>query len=121
MLGTNDTKKRNWNPYIFERDYRKIVESYVSLTSKPRVVLIAPIRVHNIMNIPLMGLYPDTMEQGVRPIIHKVAAETGLEIIDLKDLFTDTKYCRDGVHPQREGARMLEAAIYRGLWESANN
>ena len=115
MLGTNDTKKRNWDPAIFDRDYRKIVESYVSLPSRPRVVLIAPIRIHNIMNLPLMGLYPDTMEQGVRPAIHKVASDLGLEIIDLKDLFTDTKYCRDGVHPQREGARMLEEAIYCGI------
>ena len=116
MLGTNDTKKRNWDPEIFERDYRRIVESYVGLPSKPRVVLVAPIRIHVIMNIPLMGLYPDTMEQGVRPAIHKVASDLGLETIDLKDLFTDNKYCMDGVHPQREGARMLEEAIYRGLF-----
>lgn len=44
MLGSNDTKKRNWNPEVFRRDYRKLVESYQSLPSNPRVVLIAPIR-----------------------------------------------------------------------------
>ena len=27
MLGTNDTKKHNWDPDIFRRDYRKIAES----------------------------------------------------------------------------------------------
>ena len=27
MLGSNDTKRRNWDPEIFRRDYRKIVTS----------------------------------------------------------------------------------------------
>ena len=28
MLGTNDTKTRNWDPAIFRRDYRRIVDAY---------------------------------------------------------------------------------------------
>ena len=115
MLGTNDTKKRNWDPEIFRRDYRRIVESYLNLPSNPRVILIAPIRIHLLMGRPLMGLYPETMEGGVRPAIHEIARQLDLEVIDLKDLFSDTRYCRDGVHPQREGARMLEEAIAAGL------
>ena len=114
MLGTNDTKKRNWDPEIFRRDYRRIIESYRDLPSHPRVILIAPIRIHLLMGRPLLGLYPETMENGVRPAIREIAADMGLECIDLKDLFTDSRYCRDGVHPQREGARLLEEAIARG-------
>ena len=37
MLGSNDTKRRNWDPEIFRRDYRKIVSSYMGLPSCPRV------------------------------------------------------------------------------------
>ena len=37
MLGSNDTKRRNWDPEIFRRDYRKIVTSYMELPSCPRV------------------------------------------------------------------------------------
>lgn len=118
MLGSNDTKKRNWDPEIFRRDYKQIVQSYLKLPSEPRVILITPIQVHRVMGIPLLGLYPETMEEGVRPAIHEIAKETGLEIVDLKDLFPDTKYCKDGVHPQREGARMLEEAIYSRInWQ----
>ena len=115
MLGTNDTKKRNWDPEVFRRDYRRIVESYRALPSSPRIVLIAPIRIFLLMGRPLLGLYPDTMEQGVRPAIREIAADMGLELIDLQDLFIDSTYCRDGIHPQKTGARMLADAIYAGI------
>ena len=117
MLGTNDTKKRNWDPDIFRRDYRRIVESYRDLASHPRIVLIAPIRIFLPWGLPLLGLYPDTMEQGVRPAIRETALDMGLELIDLQDLFTDSRYCRDGIHPQKTGARMLADAIYSALWQ----
>lgn len=115
MLGTNDTKRRNWDPVIFRRDYSKLLDSYRDLPSKPRVILIAPIRIFLRLNIPMMGLYPDTMENGVRPAIREIATEKGLELIDLKDLFTDSSYMIDGVHPQNEGAGMLANAIHSAI------
>ena len=121
MLGTNDTKRRNWDPDIFRRDYRKLVQSYVDLPARPRVVLIAPIRIHLPLRIPVLGLYPETMEEGVRPAIREIAASMGLELIDLQGLFTDTQYCVDGVHPQAAGARMLADAIFSALWGGANS
>lgn len=90
MLGSNDTKRRNWDPEIFRRDYRKIVSSYMELPSRPRVCLIAPIRIFRVWGIPLMGLYPETMEQGVRPAIHEIATDLDLQCIDLKKVFNDS-------------------------------
>lgn len=115
MLGSNDTKRRNWDPEIFRRDYTRIVKSYLKLPSKPRVILIAPIQIFQPMHIPVLGLYSETMENGVRPAIREIASETGLELVDLANLFTDSKYMMDGVHPQREGAKMLEEAIFKGV------
>ena len=115
MLGTNDTKTRNWDPDVFRRDYRRIVESYQTLPSAPRIVLIAPIRIFHVLGKPILGVHPETMEEGVRPAIREIAAGTGLEIVDLRDLFVDSRYCRDGVHPQRLGARLLADAIYSGI------
>jgi lysophospholipase L1-like esterase len=115
MLGTNDTKTRNWDPDIFRRDYRKIVDSYLDLPSRPRVILIAPIRIFHILGRPLLGVHPETMEEGVRPAIRETADEMGLPMVDLQNLFTDTQYCRDGVHPQRTGARMLAETIYSSI------
>ena len=115
MLGTNDTKSRNWDPEIFRRDYRRIVESYWALPSAPRVILIAPIRVFPVGGIPILGVLPENMENGVRPAIRALAAEMELELVDLQDLFTDRRYCRDGVHPQRAGTQMLADAIWAGI------
>ena len=115
MLGTNDTKTRNWDPEIFRRDYRRIVESYRALPSAPRVILIAPIRVFPVGGIPILGVLPENMENGVRPAIRALAAEMELELVDLQDLFTDRRYCRDGVHPQRAGTQMLADAIWSGI------
>lgn len=112
MLGSNDTKRRNWDSEVFRRDYRKLVQSYLDLPSKPRVILIAPIRIFQPLHIPVLGLYSDTMEEGVRPAIREIAAEMGLELVDLVDLFPDSQYMMDGVHPQATGAKMLAEAIY---------
>ena len=112
MLGSNDTKRRNWDPEIFRRDYSKLVESYRALPSSPRVILIAPIRIFQPLIIPVLGLYSETMEGGVRPAIREIAVKEGLELVDLVDLFSDSKYLMDGVHPQTTGARMLAESIY---------
>ena len=111
MLGTNDTKRRNWDPAVFREDYRKLVESYRGLPSNPRVVLIAPIRIFLVKGIALLGVHPDTMETGVRPAIHEIGEEMGLQVVDLVDVFEDSSLCFDGVHPQREGARMIAEKI----------
>ena len=115
MLGTNDTKRRNWDPDIFRRNYTELVRSYIDLPSRPRVILIAPIRIHLPFRIPVLGLYPETMEEGVRPAIREIAAKLGLELVDLVDLFPDSTYMMDGVHPQAAGARLLAEAIYRSV------
>lgn len=119
MLGTNDTKRCNWDPAVFRRDYRRLVESYLELPSKPRVILIAPIRIFQPLHIPLLGLYSETMEHGVRPAIREIASDMGLELVDLVDLFPDSKYMMDGVHPQATGARMLAEAIHSAIqWKA---
>lgn len=112
MLGTNDTKSQNWNQEIFERDYRRLVESYLELPSHPRVILIAPIRIFRSLAMPLITPQSEPLETGVRPTIHRVAADMGLELVDLYDLFSDFTYCKDGLHPQAAGARMLAEAIH---------
>ena len=67
------------------------------------------------MGIPILGVHPDTLEEGVRPAIRETAEAEGLELVDLYDLFSDTVYCRDGVHPQRKGAQMLADTIYERI------
>ena len=113
MLGTNDTKPWNWNPGIFREDYLRLVESYLALPSHPRVVLVAPIRIFKL--IPVTILNPDVLEEGVRPAIRDIAAQLHLQFIDLYDLFDSARLCRDGVHPQRDGARLLAETLFKAV------
>ena len=113
MLGTNDTKPWNWNPGIFREDYLRVVESYLALPSHPQVVLVAPIRIFK--TIPVMFLNPDVLEEGVRPAIRDIAAQLHLQLVDLYDLFDSARFCRDGVHPQRDGARLLAESLHKAV------
>lgn len=117
MLGSNDCVPQEWNPVAFRRDYERIVASYRGLPSQPRLILIAPIRMFRVMGFTFMDLSPETLEQGVRPAIKAIAADHGLEFVDLRDVIPDSRYCYDGVHPQAEGTRLVAEAIFeRVTW-----
>ena len=111
MLGSNDATPWDWDVAAFRFDYERLVTSYRELPTQPRVILIAPIRMFRVMGCTFGGLSPETLEEGVRPVIREVAGECGLPCIDLVDLFTDARYCYDGVHPNVEGVRLMVEAI----------
>lgn len=118
MLGSNDASPYDWNPDAFRRDYEHIVAAYQGLPSAPRIILIAPPRIHRVMGETFMGLSPEILEEGIRPAIRAVAAAAGLEFIDLVDLFPDARYCFDGVHPQASGARMIAAVFCAAILDA---
>jgi len=119
MLGTNDTKPWNWQPEAFRQGYSYLVDSYLSLPSHPQVVLVAPIRIFRVFNMPILVLNPDTLEEGVRPALREIAAGKKLQLVDLYGLFENARYCKDGIHPQKRGARMLAEAIFKNVDFSA--
>lgn len=112
MLGSNDATPWGWVAVAFRDDYERLVASYRELPSLPRVILIAPIRMFCVMGMTFGGLSPEILEEGVRPVIHEVAEECELQCIDLVDLFTDERYCYDGVHPNVEGVKLMSEAIF---------
>ena len=56
------------------------------------------------------------METGARPAILEIGQEMGLQVVDLVDVFQDSSLCLDGVHPQREGTRMIAEKIYESVF-----
>ena len=115
MLGSNDCTPWDWDAEAFRRDYGRIVASYRDLPAQPRIILIAPVRMFRVMSLTFGGLSPETLEEGVRTVIREMAAESGLPCIDLVDLFTDARYCHDGVHPDAAGTRMVAEEILLAL------
>ena len=111
MLGSNDATPWDWDVAAFRFNYERLVTSYCELPTQPRVILIAPIRMFRVMGCTFGGLSPEILEEGVRSVIHEVAGECGLPCIDLVGLFTDARYCYDGVHPIVEGTRLMAEAV----------
>ncbi|MBR5019637.1 MAG: hypothetical protein IKX53_08415 [Bacteroidales bacterium] len=119
MLGSNDAVPWDWDAAAFRSDYERIVAPYREIPSNPRIILVAPPRMFRVMGCTFGGLSPKILEEGVRPVIREVARKFGLQCIDLGDLFTDVRYCYDGVHPEAKGVKMMAEAIYKMAdWQS---
>jgi len=110
MLGTNDTKKQNWQfKETFYDDYTKLVKSFQALENKPRIYVCRP------CPVPGAGGFGIT-EAGVQeqiPLIDKLAKEMGLGVIDMHAALEATpEFLPDRVHPNAAGAgKMAEAAF----------
>jgi lysophospholipase L1-like esterase len=106
MLGTNDSKPFNWEPYKneFEGDYKAMIDTFQNLPSNPQIYLCVPARVfENAYQIEDSNLVK------INLIIRQIAAERNLPLIDCYTYFEDKPYLlTDGVHPN-----------YNGLWEFA--
>ncbi|MBQ6989214.1 MAG: prolyl oligopeptidase family serine peptidase [Alistipes sp.] len=113
-FGTNDAGVRN-NKFraAFGEDYRKVVDTYRNLPSKPRVILLTPIRSF------LPEYHPDdVIVKEIIPIINLVAYERNLDIINLHNLYGDKwqqHLMPDKLHPSSIGAAEIAAKLYHYL------
>ncbi|NCI46573.1 GDSL-type esterase/lipase family protein [Sediminibacterium soli] len=111
MLGTNDSKMVN-RPFRgeFEKDYKDLIDSFRSLPSHPRVVLLLP--------LPSFledstSIYDPVIKQQIIPMIENVAYATGCETIDLYHPFTDkVGLLVDKIHPSSLGATLIARRLY---------
>ncbi len=114
MLGTNDTKPENWaHKDDFQADLRTMVDAFQALPSHPKVYLCLPVPAEH----KEWGISDSVMTYGVIPRIREVARERHLPVIDLNTLlrpYHPWAYT-DGVHPDRRGAAVIAAGIYRAL------
>lgn len=113
MLGTNDTKPQNWKfKDNFYPDYKKLVESFQALESKPRIFVCRPVPVIGKGNFQIN-------EAGIQeqiPMVDQLAKELGLGVIDMYAAFKDSpELIPDRVHPNAEGATKMAEAAYAVL------
>lgn len=115
MLGTNDTKPQNWkNDKTFKEDYIDLLESYLSLDSVRKILLLSPPAAY--IKPPFKSqINPDNIHL-IKDIIREIAEEYKLEYIDLVHQTKDyPEWFYDGVHPTPEGAKQLAGIIYNHL------
>lgn len=119
-FGTNDAGVRNnkFRP-AFGEDYRKVVDTYRNLPSKPRVILLTPIRSFMPEHHP-----DDVIVKEMIPIINQVAYERNLDIINLHNIYGDKwqqSLMPDKLHPSAVGAGEIAAKLHRYLTVNTTN
>lgn len=122
MLGSNDSKAHNWDPARYEEDLTALVESYQSLTTQPTVYLMLPPPAYPRLGRVLWKIRPEVIEQEILPIIRRVAAAKGTQLIDLHTPFVDhPELFIEGVHTNRQGATRMAEIVYQAMSKSAEN
>ncbi|MCA9321758.1 MAG: hypothetical protein KDB53_13535, partial [Planctomycetes bacterium] len=114
-LGTNDAVLKTWEVVgpDFAQDLRDLVGVYRALPSRPQVWLsrLTPMFDHHPR---FLECQPGRAE--VDAVLDAVAAELGLEVIDLgRGLEGRPLLCPDGLHPNTAGNALIAAAVQRAL------
>lgn len=108
MLGTNDSKWRNWNPDRFRADLRELAVSYRDLGNRPAVFLLTPPAVYK----NAAGIRSDVIREEVIPMIFQVGTELDLPVIDVHSATTcHPELFPDGVHGNAAGYELIAQAV----------
>lgn len=114
-LGTNDSKPQNLKFVSeFKGDYAKLIDSYRNLPSKPRIVLLTPVRCFDAPSVHSSS----AILNEIVPLVKDVAYEQNLEIINLQHLFGNQhegSLFPDRLHPSSIGAGKIARKLYSYL------
>lgn len=116
-LGTNDTKPFNW---VHKEDYpkqlREMIRSFQQLPTHPRIIVCHPVPAYRAD----WGINDSLIRTEVIPYIDTVAAEMGVEVIDLYEPFSNRpEWFVDGIHPNEAGAFELAKILYSAITKQA--
>ncbi|MDE5729081.1 MAG: hypothetical protein K2I20_02780 [Clostridia bacterium] len=118
LLGSNDSKKINWDGEKFLTDYGAILDSYLSLASKPKVYVIIPPPAFEVKGKVLYDLRDDVIANEICPAVKRIAMERNLKCINAFEVFKGKKELfADGVHPNKKGCKLLAQAVFDALNE----
>ena len=96
-------------------NYQKIIDSYMDLESKPRIILVIPFRNYLTDEKVIPNSY---LKEQITPIVEDLAYENDIEIFDGHSLF-GSEYVNhimpDKLHPSSVGAGIIAENLYRLL------
>lgn len=115
-LGVNDTDPRDFPDYgdEFTKDYLSLIDSFKKINPDVRVI---------IANLsPLLAKHPRfksgtrAWRDSIRNLIPTIAQSSGAELIDFADVLKDRpNLIPDGIHPDKEGAKLLAQKVYGAI------
>lgn len=114
MLGTNDTKTRNWKgEEAYKYEYGKLIDVYLSLESVEKMYIMAPPPVWEFCGKVWYNIEKDRVENELNRVARELAEEKGLGFIDLYEIFKNKRELfPDGVHPNAQGAEIIAETVY---------
>ena len=120
MLGTNDSKKTNWEGHAeaFRQDYLNFIAAYRRKHPDTEIILMQPTRSFPMKNSreSVFGIRNDVIQGEICGIVAEVAEEAGCGLINLYSLTEDhPEWFTDGVHPNAEGNRQIADYIYEQI------
>lgn len=119
LLGTNDSKEKNWNKEKYINDYSEIIDSYLRLDSAPKVYMLIPPPVFEKRKKELYGLRKNIIDNEIYQSAIQIAQEKQITYIDLHEIFKDKKHLfADGVHPNAKGCDLLAQEVYNVIKSS---
>ncbi|WP_198405782.1 GDSL-type esterase/lipase family protein [Chitinophaga caeni] len=112
-LGTNDSKPQNWKfKDEFAADYKSMIDQFKALPSKPKIYICYPMPVFK----DNFGIRESVVKGEQLPMIKKIAKQNHVKLIDLyKPMLPYGNLVPDGVHPNKEGAYYLAAAVGKAI------
>ncbi len=114
MLGSNDTREENWDPYEYAEELKIWVSKYIELETAPIVYLMIPPPSFDYD----LSKYKvnDSLIQDIRIIIPRVAEQLNIDFIDIysklegkSELFPDT------THPNYEGNKIIAETVFEKI------
>ena len=116
MLGTNDSKSRNWQyKDDFKTDLQAMVDTLKSLPSKPQIYLAYPLKAPSVIKSD-MSINGRVIAEEIIPILNKVAKKNKLRVINLRDALDKKALMNaDGVHPNAKGALVMAQEVAKAI------
>lgn len=117
MLGSNDTKIKNWKgKEVYVRDYTEIIQSYLALESVKKVCIMSPPPVFLHKGKAPYGIDIELVATVIHDVAKELAEKMNLNYIDLYEVFRDKgDLFVDGAHPDKEGAKIIAATVYDSI------
>jgi len=119
MLGTNDSKAKNWKgPSAFTEDYRALLRDYRELPSAPRIFVITLPAVYGRGRSGKVkhGMDATAIDEMCRAV-RNLAEDDELGLIDAHDATSEhpEAFGFDGVHPGATGHTLIAQAAYEAV------
>lgn len=118
LLGTNDSIRKPFTPAIqqeFLLDYKNLIAAFKKANPTTTFFVCLPTP-----NYAETSARKGNLHDNVLPLLSKIAAEEGATLIDLyTPLLGQPARFNNGVHPDKEGAAIIAAAVHNALLKTA--